>query len=272
MKYVAFIDTLGFKQRITSISHEEAVEVIRRFNEEIYNLWREEGLDNNDLIRGRTFSDSIIVHSTGHTIAELERILQFLVKLYRISITVCDLPLRGGLALGNFDDLQAVEFSNLQKGILVGNGFIDAYILESGNEIKGSKLLFSDQINSRISECRTEYVTQKVKDAADGNSIYELRWGDVEFLRSENYGPLNKFVDLATKSKWLEHYYGTIETFLIREEQEVKVDIFGRIIDRINENFRYNDLDNFIENYLKGTSAPYTKKSFLAFIRRFISS
>ena len=118
MKYVAFIDTLGFKQRITKISHDEAVEVIRLFNQTVFDLWREFNLDQDNSIRGRTFSDSIIIHSRGESIEELRKILNFTMKLYKTSITICDLPLRGGIAFGEFDDLQAIEFNNLQKGIV----------------------------------------------------------------------------------------------------------------------------------------------------------
>ena len=95
MKYVAFIDTLGFKQRIQSISHEEAVEVIRQFNQSVYNLWREMGLDQDETIKGRTFSDSFIIHSQRDSDAELEKIIKFLIQLYKASITQSDLPLRG---------------------------------------------------------------------------------------------------------------------------------------------------------------------------------
>jgi len=33
MKYVAFVDTLGFKQKITNITHEEAIKTIKLFNQ-----------------------------------------------------------------------------------------------------------------------------------------------------------------------------------------------------------------------------------------------
>lgn len=267
MKYVAFIDTLGFKQRITKVTHEQAVEVIRLFNQTIFDLWRELELDRDNDIRGRTFSDSIIIHSEGESIQELEKILIFLMKLYKISITNCDLPLRGGLAFGDYDDLQAVEFQNLQKGLVVGTAFIDAYLLESSNQIKGSKLLFGQEINLKIERKLENYQTQKIKTDKDGKNIYELKWGSLEYLTERNYQALNKFIDLATQSKWLDHYYGTLETFLIKESSDDKNEIFIRIIDKLKGDYKYNDLDNFIENYLKSESAIYTKRSFLSFIR-----
>ena len=267
MKYVAFIDTLGFKQRINSISHEEAVEVIRQFNQSVYNLWSEMNLDNDESIKGRTFSDSFIIHSRSNTIEELDKILKFLIRLYKISITNSDLPLRGGLAIGNYADIRATQFNNLQKGLIVGTAFIDAYLLESSNGIKGSKLLFGQEINLQIENNLPEYKTKKVKTNKDGKTIYELKWGDLIYLTESNYEALNKFIELGTKSKWLDHYYGTLETYLIKETEDNKQEIYVRIIERLRSNYKYNDLDNFIENYLKSESATYTKRSFLKFIR-----
>ncbi len=267
MKYVAFIDTLGFKQRITKISHEEAVEVIRLINQTVFNLWREFNFDQHSSIRGRTFSDSIIIHSRGESIEELEKILKFIMKLYRTSITVCDLPLRGGIALGEFDDFQSVEFNNLQKGIVVGTAFIDAYLMESSNNVKGSKLLFGQEINLKVERQLKKFQTQKVKTDKDGKTIYELKWGDLIFLTESKYIALNKFIDLATKSKWLDHYFGTLETFLIKESTYNRNEIYTRIIEKLRRDYKYNELDNFIENYLKSESATYTKRSFLSFLR-----
>lgn len=267
MRYVAFIDTLGFKQRITKISHEEAVEVIRKFNQSIYNIWQEMELNRGNSIKGRTFSDSVIVHSQRDSIEELEKILKFLVRIYKESIIQCDLPLRGGLAIGNFDDIQATEFDNLQKGLLVGTAFIDAYLLESDNGIKGSKLLFGQEINLMIENHLSGFVTKKVKVDPVGRTIYELKWGDLIYLTEKNYEALNKYIELGSKSKWLDHYYGTLETFLIKETEENKQEIYSRIIEKLKADYKYNDLDNFLENYLKSESATYTKRSFLKFLR-----
>lgn len=267
MKYVAFIDTLGFKQRIAKISHDEAIELIRLFNNTVFNLWKEFNLDQETSIRGRTFSDSIIIHSRGDSIEELEKILKFLVKLYKTSITSCDLPLRGAIALGEFDDLQAVDFINLQKGLIVGTAFIDAYLIESSNNIKGSKLLFGQGINLKVERQLNNFQTQKVKTDINGKTIYELKWGDLMFLTERNYESLNKFIDIATKSKWLDHYFGTLETFLIKDTSDNRNEIYTRIIEKLKRDYKYSDLDNFIENYLKSDIAIYTKRSFLSFLR-----
>jgi len=61
MKYVAFIDSLGFKETIRQINHNEAKEKIIKFNQQIYDLWKKLNYHKDNSIRGRTFSDSFIV-------------------------------------------------------------------------------------------------------------------------------------------------------------------------------------------------------------------
>jgi hypothetical protein len=267
MKYVAFIDTLGFKQRINSITHEEAVEVIKQFNQSVYNLWHEMGLDCDKSIKGRTYSDSLVIHSQSNTNEELIKIIRFLVKLYKVSIINLGLPLRGGLAVGNFDDIPAKEFNTLQKGLVVGTAFIEAYLLESNNGIKGSKIIFGQEINLKIERNLKEFETKKIKTDSSDRIIYELKWGDILFLSENDYRALDKFIYLGVHSKWIDHYYATLETFLITETEENKQEIYSRIIERLKREFKYNDLDNFIENYLKSESATYTKRSFLKYLR-----
>lgn len=113
----------------------------------------------------------------------------------------------------------------------------------------------------------TDTLLGTVSTNSEGKDIYELKWGDLIYLIESNYEALNKFIDLGTKSKWLDHYYGTLETFLIKEPDDNKQEIYVRIIERLKSEFHYTDLDNFIENYLKSESAIYTKRSFLKFLR-----
>jgi hypothetical protein len=267
MKYVAFIDTLGFKKKLQNISHDEAKNIIKGFNQEIYHLWQEMGYDHDPDIRGRTFSDSLVIFTRDTNTQSLTKLLDFLIRLYRISIIKCDLPLRGGIAVGEYDDIQATEFDNLQKGIVVGNAFIDAYALESSYGIKGSKILFKQEIKLKINSSIDQYTTKSVKKDDRKNEIYELKWGDINFLVENNYSSLEQFVRLACESKWLDHYYGTLDTFLTNESKEDKRDIYLKIIYFINKHYRYNDLDNFIENFMKADCSSQLKTNFLSFIR-----
>ena len=271
MKYVAFIDTLGFKNKLQSISHEEAKTVIRSFNQEIFRLWQRLGYNNDHAIKGRTFSDSLIIYTSDDKIPQLKKLITFLIEIYRVSILRCDLSLRGGVAIGDYDDIKAIEFDNLQKGIVVGNAFIDAYALESANDIKGSKILFKQEIKLKIEKQIRNYAVRNITKDAKGNQIWELKWADITFLVENNYSSLRAFVDMACRSKWIDHYYGTLDTFLINESKEDKQDVYIKIIDQISREYKHFDLDNFIENFMKSSCSSNLKKSFLAYIREKMS-
>lgn len=268
MKIVAFVDTLGFKQKISSITHQEAKEVIISFNSEIYQLWEELKYHLDNSIHGQTFSDSLIIYSDDNSDESLKKILIFLKKIFEISIIKCDLPLRGGISVGDFDRIPASNFNNLQKDLVIGSAFVDAYFLESANKIKGSKLVFRHDIKLTIEKhLKNLFYSKEIIKMENGEQLYELVWGDIEFLTHNNYESLNKFIDLACKSKWLDHYYHTLETFLTRESQANKHQIFNRILLTLKESYKYTDTDNFIENFLKTDGLKNLKKSFLAFLR-----
>lgn len=267
MKIVAFVDTLGFRQKITTIDHQQAIEVIRSFNSEIYNLWRELNYDFDETIHGQTFSDSLIIYTDDTTDEALSKILIFLNKLYKISITKCDLPLRGGISIGDFDKVPAIQFTNLQKDLVVGTAFIDAYMLESANKIKGSKIIFREDIHNRITADFPNFNSKEVVKLDDGAILYEMPWGNIEYLSEDNFSSLSVFVDLATRSKWLDHYYHTLDTFLTKESQSSKHEIFEKIISLIDSKYQYNDMDNFIENFFKTDGISHLKKSFSSYIR-----
>ena len=268
MKIVAFVDTLGFKQKISAISHVDAKEVIISFNSEIYQLWQRLNYHLDDTIHGQTFSDSLIIYTDNESDESLKKILIFLKEIFKISIIKCDLPLRGGISIGDFDKIPASTFDNLQKELVIGTAFIDAYFLESANKIKGSKLVFRHNINLTIEKRFGEiFRSQELIKIENGEQLYELVWGDIEFLTHSNYDALKKFIELACKSKWLDHYYHTLETFLTKENQTNKHQIFNKILLILKEKYKYTDTDNFIENFLKTEGIKNLKKSFLAFLR-----
>ena len=78
MKIVAFVDTLGFKQKISSVNHKEAIEILKSFNSEIYRLWSKLNYHNDNSIHGQTFSDSLIIYTENDTNDSLKKILTFL--------------------------------------------------------------------------------------------------------------------------------------------------------------------------------------------------
>lgn len=265
MKIVAYVDALGFRERITSIKHEEAKEVIKCFNSEIFRLWQSYNYNHGRKIHGQTFSDSLIIYTDDDSNHSLEKVLSFLRELYKTSITKCDLPLRGGISIGDFDRIPSTDLKNLRKELVIGTAFIEAYLLES--KIKGSKLVFKHDIHRTIEQNLPRFLSKELVRIENGELLYELVWGDIEFLTMWDYEALNKFIQLASKSKWIDHYYHTLETFLTKESQKEKHHIFYKILDTLKSNYRYHDTDNFIENFMKTDGIKNLKKSFLSYLR-----
>lgn len=271
MKIVAFVDTLGFKKKTSTLSHENAKKVLKRFNSEIYQLWIRFNYNQDHSIQGQTFSDSLIIY-TNDSNESLQKILSFLSELYKIAITNVDLPLRGGIGIGDFDRIPATNFNNLQKELIIGSAFIDAYFLESTNKIKGSKIVYRHNIHQKIEKKLEGFSSRKLVKLENGECLYELIWGDIEFLSKSNYKALINFIELAVKSKWLDHYYHTLETFLNKEKQTDRHKIFRKILEVLAEKFNYNISDNFIENFFKTEGVKNLQKSFLAYIRENLKS
>ncbi|MCK5138079.1 MAG: hypothetical protein KAR19_20005 [Bacteroidales bacterium] len=267
MKIVAFVDTLGFKQKISTLKHEDAKRVIKSFNSEIYQLWGRLNYNQDYTIHGQTFSDSLIVYTDNESNESLRKVLNFLTELYKIAITKVDLPLRGGISIGDFDRIPATNFDNLQKELVIGSAFIDAYFLESTNKIKGSKIIFRHNIHLTVEKKLKGFSSKKLLRLDNGEYLYELIWGDIEFLSKSNYEALEKFIDLAVRSKWLDHYYHTLETFLTNEQQTDKHQIFRKILAVLKDKYKYNMTDDFIEIFFRSEGITNLKKSFLAYLR-----
>jgi len=267
MKIVAFVDTLGFKQKITALKHEAAKDVLKKFNSEIFQLWRKFEYDKDSTIQGQTFSDSLIIYTEDDSNESLLKILSFLSELYKISITKVDLPLRGGVSIGEFDRIPATNFNNLQKELVIGSAFIDAYFLESTNRIKGSKIVFRHNIHLTIEKKLQGFTSKKLVKLDNGEYLYELIWGDIEFLSKSNYEALFKFIDLGVNSRWLDHYYHTLDTFLTNEQQTDKHQIFTKILNYLSSKYKYNSTDDYIENFFRTEGVKNLKKSFLAYLR-----
>lgn len=265
MKYVAYVDALGFKNKLNQISHKDAKALIKSYSLEVYKLWKNFDYAEDSNIHGRIFSDTLIIHTNNSEPADLDKILKYLIELYKQVIVNCGLILRGAISIGEFDDLKAEELKNLTKGLIVGTALVDAYILEATKDIKGSKIIIRDNLKLTIEKKLSKYSTSKLKKLSEDECLYEVKWGDIEFLSKDNYKNLIKFIKLGNESNWKSHYYHTLKTFLIKEKQENKFQIFREILKGIKD---YKNIDFFIQNFFKTDGIPYLQKSFLSYLRK----
>ena len=149
-KYVAFLDILGFKNKMKKMSQTEAEDFIRDFSQLLFDEWVKEDLDQDDLINGYIVSDSIIVHTIDTSSAALGRLLDFIISVCRRCFSDKGILLRCAIAKGDYSHLKATGFNNLQKGLIVGAAYIEAYTLESAS--KTSAIITTRVVRDDIEE------------------------------------------------------------------------------------------------------------------------
>ena len=122
MKYVAFLDILGFKKKIRGLQPEEAKDFIFNFSGTIFNIFR--GNFSNDKIKGYIVSDSVILIKLTGEICKNEFIENSIL-------------MRGAIEKGEFDKVPAKELPALEKGLIVGEAYIKAYVGEGSVKVMG---------------------------------------------------------------------------------------------------------------------------------------
>jgi len=256
-KYVAFLDILGFKNKMSSINQYEAEELIREFSASIYHIWESKKYRT---IKGYVVSDSLIIHSENTSQESLKRIIDVIIEICREEFIRNNILIRGAIAKGDFENMPAAELPNLSKGLIVGNAYIEAYTLESSVKTLGIVLtneVYEDYLN----------VFGEQNDVVKENEKIVLRYLDVDYIL-ENNNLLN-FVNLAIESNWLPHYYNTIYFALKNTNNSKKVDqVFINIISVIDQKQDWRYLDTFIKNAFKDEVIANFQIMFLRFIRQ----
>lgn len=265
MKYVAFIDILGFKEKIKTSKQHEAVDFIRGFSSMLYRQW--EGCRVNDApdLNGFIVSDSIILYTNNTNPTGLILMIDFLINIYKQAFIEKGILLRGAIAKGDFDKIPSYSFDNLQKGLIVGSAYIEAYTLESSK--KGALLIMKNNVKQDLHEYLPLISTVSIgKSEETKDELYSLRWADLDFiLQREN---LIKFIEMAKNSDWKPHYYQTLYLFMTNENNtERKMKLFSDIVDYLNTKYDYNMVDSFIEKSFVQEVDYHFKKMILSFIR-----
>ncbi|MBR2876932.1 MAG: hypothetical protein IKC01_07330, partial [Clostridia bacterium] len=130
MKYVAFLDVLGFKKALQKYNQFEAEKFISSLSSLLYRIWDEKNAQESNNINGYIVSDSIIVYTNDDKPQALEELLDYLLEVSKRAFTELSILFRCGVAKGEFNHIRAHSFDNLQKGLIVGQAYVDAYLLE----------------------------------------------------------------------------------------------------------------------------------------------
>lgn len=259
-KYVAFLDILGFKNKLSQLGQIAAERYIGDFSSTAYNEWRR---INPHHVEGYIVSDSFIIYTRNATPSALNELLSVIDSICKAEFSKNNILIRGAIAKGEFERMPAVELSSLSKGLIVGQAYVDAYSLEDKSKVAG--ILLTEEVYADMSELDCHYECTEEKE--NGTIQYIMRYIDYSFLsKTEN---MIKYVNLATESNWLPHYYNTLYYALKTEDNSRKVsDFFSQIIASIGEPSEYwRDIDKFIKNAFHSDVISNFQTRFLKYIR-----
>ena len=240
MKYVAFLDILGFKNTLKTLGQERSIEYIENYSRIVYQVFsrynRNEERQNTE-----------------------KKINGFVVG--RNSILI-----RGAIAKGEFNKIPAVELKNLQKQLIVGDAYVKAYGMEDSFKSIGVRL--SDEVYQDVENALIN--CDIVEESVENDKYYVLRYMNIDYLLKTE-GVFHKFIFAAKKSGWLPHYYNSLYIVMKGVTNTRKVDkLFDVILTEVSggspsENWR--DVDKFIKNsFNSGVFSTYQTR-FLTYLR-----
>ena len=264
-KYVAFLDVLGFKSKMKKMSQTEAEDFIRDFSQLLYDEWIKEELNQDDLINGFIVSDSIIVHTKDTSSVALGRLLDYIITVCRRCFSYKGILLRCAIAKGDYSHLKATGFNNLQKGLIVGAAYIEAYTLESAS--KTSAIITTRVVRDDIEEHFPGEYTFELENSEKG-TVYLLKWLSLDYLLNTEY--LSQFCEKAIEADWIPLFYNTLYLCFSCEKNVKKRDqIFYNICSYISnrEGSSYAVLDRFISRAFEKDVNPNFQKMFSRFLR-----
>jgi len=140
MKYVAFLDILGFKNILDEKNQETAKDFIIQFSKTIFKVFRsfEGALDFK--VKGYIVSDSLILYSNDSSKEALVNLIEVVETICRDEYIKNGILIRGGISKGDFVKIKASELPNLEKALIVGKSYVKAYELEGANKVIGINL------------------------------------------------------------------------------------------------------------------------------------
>jgi len=258
MKYVAFLDILGFKNKLKKLSQNDAKNYIGDFSATVYSLFQ-----NTDNINGYIVSDSIILYSNDITPISLKDIVSLVIEICKEEFTQNGILIRGAISKGEFDRMPAVELPQLQKQLIVGQAYVDAYLLE--DSMKSIGVILNREVYQDIIELNID--VNCFDDSSKNEEKYVLGYFDFEYInKSDN---LLKFVNLAIDSNWLPHYYNALYLAIKDIKNNNRIyQLFDNLIACIgNPSENRTEIDKFIKNTFNDDVIFYYQTRFLGYIR-----
>ena len=118
-RFVAFLDIMGFKDRVARTNHAQLLEQLTNFNREITSYI---GKYKNSEIQLAQFSDSIVLFSNDTTSISLQTLAEVTRGIMQTAINL-QIPMKGAIAQGKIT-------CDIPKQLFFEQALIDAYLLE----------------------------------------------------------------------------------------------------------------------------------------------
>lgn len=165
-RFVAFLDIMGFKERVARTNHNKLLVQLTKFNKDITGYI---GKYQNTEIQLSQFSDSIVLFSNDITTKSLKTLAEVSRGIIQTAIK-SQIPIKGAIAQGQIT-------CDIPKQLFFGQALIDAYLLEENIHYYG--ILVHHTAENSVQKLGNENnIFKDIKAPLKSGKIshYELSW------------------------------------------------------------------------------------------------
>lgn len=165
-RFVAFLDIMGFKERVARTNHNKLLAQLTKFNKDITGYI---GKYQNTEIQLSQFSDSIVLFSNDITPKSLKTLAEVSRGIMQTAIK-SQIPIKGAIAQGQIT-------CDIPKQLFFGQALIDAYLLEENIHYYG--ILVHHTAENSVQKLGNENnIFKDIKAPLKSGKIshYELSW------------------------------------------------------------------------------------------------
>lgn len=164
-RFVAFLDIMGFKERVARTNHSELLSILTDFNK---NIASHIGKYPKTEIQLSQFSDSIVLFTNDTTQKSLRTLAEVTCGIMQTAIKQ-KIPIKGAIAQGRIT-------CDIPKQLFFGQALIDAYLLEESIYYYG--ILVHHTAENSVIKFSSDNLFRDIKAPLKSGRVshYELSW------------------------------------------------------------------------------------------------